>query len=38
MIAPLNPNPVLKIGLPAIGVISINGKGLPQSLNELPPI
>ncbi|WP_281951658.1 HlyD family secretion protein [Nitrosophilus kaiyonis] len=35
---PLNPNPLLKLGLPAIGVISIDGKNLPKSLNEIPKI
>ncbi len=35
---PLKPNPLLKLGLPAIGVISINGKKLPKSLNELPKL
>ncbi len=33
---PLKPDPLLKLGLPAIGVISIDGKGLPKSLNEIP--
>ena len=37
-IKPLKPNPLLKLGLPAIGVISINGKKLPKSLNELPKL
>jgi len=27
---------LLKLGIPAIGVISIDGKGLPKSLNEIP--
>ena len=35
---PLKVNPLLKLGIPAIGVISINGKGLPKSLNDIPPI
>ena len=35
---PLVPNPLLKLGLPAIGVISLDGKGLPKSLTELPEL
>ncbi|ADV47338.1 HlyD family secretion protein [Nitratifractor salsuginis] len=35
---PLKPDPLLKLGLPAIGVISLDGKGLPRSLDELPPL
>ncbi|SNZ02912.1 HlyD family secretion protein [Persephonella hydrogeniphila] len=35
---PDEPNPLLKLGLPAIGVITLNGKGLPKSLNELPKL
>lgn len=35
---PLKDNELLKIGIPAIGVISIDGKGLPSSLNEIPEI
>lgn len=37
-IKPVNPNPLLKLGLPAIGVISLDGKGLPKSLKELPEL
>ncbi len=37
-IKPLHPNPLLKLGLPAIGVISINKTPLPKSLKELPEI
>ena len=37
-IKPLNPNPLLKLGLPAIGIISTNGKNLPKSLNEIPSL
>jgi len=37
-IAPLHVNPLLKLGIPAIGVISIDGKGLPTSLNDIPVI
>ncbi len=35
---PIEPNPLLKLGLPATGVISIDGKGLPKSLDEIPQI
>ena len=35
---PLEPNPLLKLGLPAIGVVSLDGKGLPKSLDEIPEI
>jgi HlyD family secretion protein len=35
---PEKPTPVLKLGIPAIGVISIDGKGLPESLKELPEL
>lgn len=35
---PVEPNPLLKLGLPAIGVISLDGKGLPKSLKELPEL
>ncbi len=35
---PVKPNPLLKLGLPAIGVISLDGKGLPKSLKELPEL
>lgn len=35
---PLKPNPLLKLGLPATGVISLDGKNLPKSLNELPEL
>ena len=37
-IKPVEPNPLLKLGLPAIGVISLDGKGLPKSLKELPEL
>jgi HlyD family secretion protein len=33
---PLKPDPLLKLGIPAIGVISTDGKGLPHSLDEIP--
>jgi HlyD family secretion protein len=35
---PLEVEPLLKLGIPAVGVISINGKGLPSSLNDIPSI
>ena len=37
-IKPLKPDPLLKLGLPATGVISLDGRGLPRSLRELPPL
>ncbi|WP_457621826.1 HlyD family secretion protein [Persephonella sp.] len=37
-IKPLKREPVLKLGLPAVGVISTTGKDLPESLKELPEI
>jgi len=33
---PLKPDPLLKLGIPAIGVISTDGKGLPKSMDEIP--
>lgn len=35
---PLKVNPLLKMGIPAIGVVSLDGEGLPSSLNEIPKI
>ena len=35
---PLKVDPLLKLGLPAIGVVSLDGNGLPKSLSELPPL
>jgi HlyD family secretion protein len=35
---PLHPDALLKLGLPAIGVISLDGKGLPDSLGEIPAL
>ncbi len=35
---PLIPDPLLKPGIPAIGVISTDGKNLPDSLKQLPPL
>lgn len=37
-IKPMKSNKLFKIGLPAIGVISIDGKGLPKSLSEIPEL
>ncbi len=37
-VKPLHVNPLFKLGLPAIGVISLDGKGLPASLNDIPVI
>jgi len=33
---PLQVDPLLKLGIPAIGVVSLNGKDLPASLNDIP--
>jgi len=35
---PIKYNPILKLGIPAIGIISIGGTTLPQSLSEIPKI
>ncbi len=35
---PLKVDPLLKLGIPAIGVVSLDGKGLPASLHEIPPL
>ena len=35
---PIKENPLLKLGIPAIGVISTDGKGLPTSLHDVPPL
>lgn len=35
---PLQENKLLKIGIPAVGIISIDGKDLPNSLSEIPVI
>jgi HlyD family secretion protein len=37
-IKPIKSNKLFKIGLPAIGVISIDGQGLPGSLSEIPEL
>lgn len=33
---PLNVDPLLKLGIPAVGVISLDGKGMPTSLHAVP--
>jgi len=35
---PLKPSPLFKLGLPATGVVSLDGKGLPKSLKEVPEL
>ncbi len=35
---PLHVNFLLKLGIPAIGVVSLDGKGLPTSLGQIPQI
>ncbi|WP_084218451.1 HlyD family secretion protein [Sulfurospirillum arsenophilum] len=35
-VKPLSPQPTLKLGIPAVGVVSMDGKGLPKSLNNVP--
>jgi len=35
---PLKVDPLLKLGIPAIGVVSLDGKGLPASLNDIPEL
>ena len=35
---PLHVNPLLKLGIPAIGIVSLDGKGLPTSLGQIPQI
>jgi HlyD family secretion protein len=35
---PLHVDPLLKLGIPAVGVISTDGKGLPTSLHQVPSI
>ncbi len=37
-VKPLTPNPLFKLGLPATAVISLDGKGLPKSLQEVPEL
>ena len=35
---PLKYNPILKLGIPAIGIIGVDGTKLPNSLDEIPEI
>lgn len=35
---PLKIDPLLKLGIPAVGVISLDGKGLPDSLKDIPEL
>ncbi len=35
---PLHVNPLLKLGIPAIGVVSLDGSSLPTSLSQIPKI
>jgi len=35
---PIKYNPILKLGIPAIGIIGIDGAKLPKSLDEIPEI
>ncbi len=35
-VKPLSPQLTLKLGIPAVGVVSMDGKGLPKSLNNVP--
>ena len=35
---PIKPNPLLKLGIPATGVISLDGKNLPKSLKDIPEL
>jgi HlyD family secretion protein len=35
-VKPLSPQPTLKLGIPAVGVVSMDGKNLPKSLNNVP--
>jgi len=35
---PLKYNPILKLGIPAIGIIGVDGTNLPNSLDEIPEI
>ncbi len=35
---PIQYDPILKLGIPAIGVISIDGKDLPSTLSDIPQI
>ena len=35
-VKPLSPQATLKLGIPAVGVVSMDGKGLPKSLSNVP--
>lgn len=35
-VKPLKVDPLLKLGIPAIGVVSLDGKGVPASLDDIP--
>ncbi len=35
---PLHVEPILKLGIPAIGIVSLDGIGLPTSLSQIPKI
>jgi len=35
---PLQVDPLLKLGIPAVGIITTDGKSLPKSLNDIPSI
>lgn len=35
-VKPLSPQPTLKLGIPAVGVVSMDGQGLPKSLKNVP--
>lgn len=35
-VKPIAPHPAFKLGLPAVGVVSMDGKGLPVSLKNVP--
>lgn len=35
-VKPLSLHPTLKLGIPAVGVVSMDGKGLPKSLKNVP--
>lgn len=35
---PLKVDPLLKLGIPAVGVISLDGQGLPTSLDDIPAL
>ena len=35
---PIKYNPILKLGIPAIGIIGVDGVKLPNSLDEIPEL